>query len=89
MKSLDLMDCFYETLGPGFHFRRPEKPEPAPELDPAPDLALRASFGIPDIERLLRENKELRAERDALKTTMVEIKEMIEQWQAVRKALHG
>ena len=54
-----------------------------------PDLATRASFSIPDIERMLRENKELRAERDELRATMVEIKEMIEQWQAVRKALHG
>ena len=58
-----------------------------PVRQPDPDLALRASFGIPDIERLLRENKELRAERDALKATIVEIREMIEQWRAVRQAL--
>ena len=67
-----------------------------PVRQPDPDLALRASFGIPDIERLLRENKELRAERDALKVTIValkatiaEIKEMIEQWRAVRQAIHA
>ena len=86
MKSLDLMDCFYETLGPGFHFRRPE------QTPPPPDLALRSSFGLEDIERLLRENKELRAERDALKATLAEVREMVEQLcavRAVRKALHG
>lgn len=53
---------------------------------PVSDLALRASFDIPDIERLLRENKELRAERDTIKAAMVEIKEMIEQWRAVHPA---
>lgn len=74
MESADLMELFNGGK---------------PVSQPDPDLALRASFGLEDIERLLRENKELRAERDALKATLVEIREMIEQWLAVRQALRS
>jgi len=61
--------------------------DPVPR--PAPDLAMRASFGLQDIERMLRENKELRAQNEELRAKLTEIQEMVEQWLAVRKALHG
>ena len=61
--------------------------DPVPRPDP--DLATRASFGLQDIERMLRENKELRAENEELRAKLTEVQEMVEQWLAVRKALHG
>jgi hypothetical protein len=54
---------------------------------PAPDLALEASFGLQDIERLLRENKALKGENKALKAKLRDIDGLITAWQeSIRRA---
>lgn len=90
MPSVSLMDCFYATMGDHSHLRKP---------DPQPDLATRASFGLEDIARLLRENRRLQAEADRLEAENKQLRaenndmkstlELVEQYFAVRKALHG